>query len=98
MILAFQLEDHVVPVEPAERLAPAPFDPRHPEHGGLDYVSLARQLVEQRREPGHARLSRLRHVVRLRHTRRVFGEAVTARTFPLTGVQTSIGPDRVPPS
>ena len=54
MILAFQLEDHVVPVQSAERLAPAPLDSRHAEHGGLDHISLARQLVEQCREPCHS--------------------------------------------
>ena len=46
MILAFQLKDHVVPVQPAKRLASAPFDARHAEHRGLDHISLARHLVK----------------------------------------------------
>src|SRR5829696_9252388 len=74
-ILALQLEDHVVPVQSAERLAAAPLDPGHAEHGGLHHISLARELVEQRSKSRHAGLGRLRHVVRLCHTRSVFAPA-----------------------
>ena len=85
MILALQLEDHVVPVQPAERLAAAPLDARHAEHGGPHHISLTRQFVQQSSKSRHPGLSRLGHVVRLRHTRSVF--APTELLAPVLGNQ-----------
>src|SRR5687768_10104233 len=85
MILALQLEDHVLPVQSAERLTAAPLDPRHAEHGGLHHISLTRQLGEQSSKSRHPGFGWLGHVVRWCHTRSVF--ASTELLAPVVGNQ-----------